>query len=49
MEPKTIARLLKAIDGYDGNFSTCCALRLLPLLYMDGAYRRTKGGGMVGI
>jgi integrase len=32
VEPKDIARLLKAIDAYDGNFRTCCALRLLPLL-----------------
>lgn len=29
--PKDIARLLKAIDGYDGDFKTLCALRLLPL------------------
>jgi integrase len=32
VEPKDITRLLKAIDAYDGDFRTCCALRLLPLL-----------------
>jgi integrase len=32
VEPKDIARLLKAIDAYDGDFRTCCALKLLPLL-----------------
>lgn len=32
VEPKDIARLLKAIDGYDGDFRTQCALKLLPLL-----------------
>lgn len=32
VEPKDIARLLSAIDGYDGDFRTQCALKLLPLL-----------------
>lgn len=32
VEPKDITRLMKAIDGYDGDLKTCCALRLLPLL-----------------
>ena len=32
VEPKDIARLLKAIAIYDGDFKTCCALKLLPLL-----------------
>lgn len=31
VEPKDITRLLKAIDVYDGDFKTFCALRLLPL------------------
>jgi integrase len=32
VEPKDITRLLTAIDAYDGDFRTCCALKLLPLL-----------------
>ena len=32
VEPKDIARLLSAIDGYDSDFRTLCALKLLPLL-----------------
>jgi integrase len=32
VEPKDIARLMKAIAVYDGDFRTCCALKLLPLL-----------------
>ena len=32
VEPKDIARLLSAIDDYDGDFRTQCALKLLPLL-----------------
>lgn len=32
VEPKDIARLLSAIEGYDGDFRTKCALKLLPLL-----------------
>ena len=31
-EPKDIKRLLIAIYGYDGDFKTLCALKLLPLL-----------------
>lgn len=31
VNPKDISRLLKAIDTYDGDFKTKCALKLLPL------------------
>jgi len=32
-DPKKVAELLKAIDGYSGAFVTKCALRLAPLLF----------------
>lgn len=31
--PNTLAPLLRAIDGYQGTFVICCALKLAPLLY----------------
>ena len=33
-EPAKIASLLRAIDGYAGQITTCCALRLAPLLFV---------------
>ena len=33
-DPKKIAGLLRAIDGYQGSFVTKCALRLAPLLFV---------------
>ncbi|TVM30532.1 tyrosine-type recombinase/integrase [Oceanidesulfovibrio marinus] len=33
-EPKEVASLLRAIDGYSGHFVTRCALRLAPLLFV---------------
>ncbi|MBN3789316.1 integrase arm-type DNA-binding domain-containing protein [Burkholderia sp. Ac-20353] len=32
-EPKRVAELLRAIDGYQGTFPVLCALRLAPLLF----------------
>lgn len=29
-EPARVGELLRAIDGYKGNLTTCCALRLAP-------------------
>ena len=29
-----MGELLRAIDGYKGNFKTCCALRLAPLVFL---------------
>lgn len=31
--PATLAPLLRAIDGYQGTFAICCALKLAPLLF----------------
>lgn len=33
-DPKAIAGLLRAINGYQGNFATRCALQLAPLLFV---------------
>ena len=33
-DPKAIGALLRAIDGYNGTFSTQCALRLAPLVFV---------------
>jgi len=33
-DPKTIAGLLRAMDGYQGSFVTRCALRLAPLVFV---------------
>jgi integrase len=33
-DPKKIGELLRAIDGYEGNFITKCALKLAPLLFV---------------
>jgi len=33
-EPKSIGALLRAIDGYEGNFIVKCALRLAPLVFV---------------
>lgn len=33
-DPKGIAELLRAIDGYSGQFITLCALKLAPLLFV---------------
>ncbi|RQS69841.1 DUF4102 domain-containing protein [Burkholderia sp. Bp8963] len=32
-DPKQVAELLRAIDGYQGTFAVLCALRLAPLLF----------------
>lgn len=34
IEPKDVAQLLRAIDGYQGSFVTKCALRLAPLVFV---------------
>jgi integrase len=33
-DPDQVGELLRAIDGYKGNFTTCCALRLAPLVFL---------------
>ena len=33
-DPKKVAGLLRAIDGYEGSFVTKCALRIAPLLFV---------------
>jgi integrase len=33
-DPAKVGELLRAIDKYKGNFATCCALRLAPLLFL---------------
>jgi len=33
-EPDRVGELLRAIDGYKGNLTTCCALRLAPLVFL---------------
>jgi integrase len=33
-EPKKVAELLRALDGYTGNFPTKCALKLAPLIFV---------------
>jgi integrase len=33
-DPNKVGELLRAIDGYKGNFKTCCALRLAPLVFL---------------
>ncbi|MFP5464138.1 MAG: tyrosine-type recombinase/integrase [Gammaproteobacteria bacterium] len=43
VEPKAIAELLRALDGYTGSFVTACALRLAPLLFVrPGELRRAE-------
>lgn len=42
-DPKAIAELLRAIDGYQGPFITKCALRLAPLLFVrPGELRKAE-------
>ena len=33
-DPKAVAQLLRAIDGYEGSMVACCALRLAPLVFV---------------
>ncbi len=33
-EPKQVAELLRAIDGYQGSFASICALKLAPLVFV---------------
>lgn len=42
-DPKDITRLLRAIEGYSGHFTTMCALRLAPLVFVrPGELRRAE-------
>jgi integrase len=42
-DPKAIAELLRAIDGYQGSFITKCALRLAPLVFVrPGELRKAE-------
>ena len=43
IDPKAIAELLRALDGYAGSFVTACALRLAPLVFVrPGELRRAE-------
>lgn len=42
-DPKHIAELLRAIDGYQGSFVTKCALRLAPLVFVRPGELRKAG------
>jgi integrase len=33
-DPSAVGGLLRALDGYQGTFATCCALRLAPYLFL---------------
>ncbi len=33
-DPKKVAEVLRAIDGYTGTFPVCCALRMAPLVFV---------------
>lgn len=42
-EPKKVAELLRAMDGYTGQFVTACALKLAPLVFVrPGELRRAE-------
>lgn len=42
-DPGKVADLLRAIDGYQGQFATCCALKLSPLVFVrPGELRRAE-------
>jgi integrase len=42
-EPKQVAELLRAIDGYEGSLIVACALRLAPLVFVrPGELRKAK-------
>ena len=42
-DPKKIGALLNAIDGYEGTFTTCCALRLAPHVFLrPGELRKAE-------
>lgn len=42
-EPETFAGLLRAIDSFDGHITTCCALKLAPLVFVrPGELRMAK-------
>jgi len=43
VEPKAIAELLRALDGYTGGLATACALKLAPLVFVrPGELRRAE-------
>jgi len=42
-KPQRIGELLRAIDSYQGTFTVCCALRLLPYLFVRaGEFRKAE-------
>ena len=44
-EPKDVAELLRAIDGFKGSFTVQCALRIAPMLFVrPGELRMAKWG-----
>src|SRR5262249_47488160 len=47
-DPKKIGELLRAIDGYSGNFVTLCALKLSPLVFLRlGEIRKASGQKLI--
>ncbi len=48
-DPKVVADLLRAIDGYQGHFVTRCALRLSPLLFVRPGELRNMEWGEVDL
>jgi hypothetical protein len=46
-DPKYVARILRAMDGYEGSLVVKCALRLAPLLFVrPGELRRAEWAGI---
>jgi len=40
-DPKKVAEVLRALDGYEGTLTVCCALRLAPLVFVRPGELRT--------
>ncbi len=46
-EPKLVAEILRAIDGYEGSLIVACALRLAPLVFVrPGELRKAEWAGI---
>jgi integrase len=48
-DPEKVGELLRAIDGYKGNMTTCCALRLAPLVFLRPINLRKLRWGHVNL
>ena len=40
-DPEELAKILRAMDGYEGSLTVCCALRLAPMLFVRPGELRT--------